>query len=577
MLTSWRFAAWLSAAFCFLVGLLLAVNFAIANKEDPLHSTELKQLREKLHASPADEYIKKRIRNLDLSLREKYFRHLDAMRLGTYLLLAGAAAFLISAARAYRLEQALPDPKIETNRRARTHRARWSVVAIGGAIAVLFIVLGLGHGRTFPERPADIDKLLANSNRNPIAIPDHASAQELADNWPRFLGPNGNGYSSNAMPPTRWDTKTGEAIAWKALVSLPGSNSPIVWNECVFLSGGDDTERSVFCFDAKTGRELWRKAVGKNAVDAGKPDATENATATGYAASTMATDGKRLFVIYSTGDLAALDLSGEILWSKCLGPLKNTYGHASSLLTSNGKLFVQVDQGDPTQGKSRLYAFSSQSGNMLWQQARSVGSSWSSPTLVEAGGKMQVVTIAVPRVTSYAADTGAELWRVEGINGEVTPSPIAAAGVVFAVSPLEKLFAILPDGQADVTKSHIAWSSEENVPDITSPASDGELLFTLSTGGMVTCYDAKDGKKQWEHDYETEFNASPAIAGTSLYLFSIKGQALVLHVARQFNEIFRTEMPDTFSASPAFVHEHIYLRGATNLWCLGPLRGQIAK
>ena len=568
----------MSGGFCLLMALVLTVNFAIARNEDPLRSTELKELRQKLQVTPADENIKQRIREMDLRLREKYFRHLQGMCLGSYLLLAGVTAFLIAAGQAFRAERALPQLKVDAidPNRALASQARWSVMATGGIVAALLLVLSLGPGRAFPKRPEDIEKLLANRT-DTVAAADYALADEIALNWPRLFGPDGNGSHGLATAPTAWDAKTGQGVAWKIPMPVPGFNSPIVWNDRVFLSGGDAAERSVLCLDGKTGRVLWQKAVTKGAagvVATGSPEIPES---TGYAASTMATDGKRVFVIFATGDLAAFDLNGEILWSKCLGPLKNTYGHASSLLTWKGRLFAQVDQGESDQGKSRLYAFDGRSGEVLWEQSRSVGSSWSTPTLIESGGKTQIITLAVPRVNGYAAETGAELWRVEGINGEATPSPIAGAGLVFAISPSEKLMAIRPDGHGDVTKTHVVWSSEENVPDITTPATDGDLLFTVSTGGSLTCYDAKDGKKQWAHEFDTEFHASPGIAGKALYLFSEKGQAIVVEVARQFKELFRTEMPDSFSASPAFAQENIYLRGATNLWCIGPVRGQLAR
>ena len=158
---------------------------------------------------------------------------------------------------------------------------------------------------------------------------------------------------------------------------------------------------------------------------------------------------------------------------------------------------------------------------------------------------------------------------MEALNGEITPSPIFADGLVIAVSPSDKLFAIRPDGQGDVTKTGIAWSSEENVPDVTSPISNGELVFTITTSGMLTCFDAKDGKKLWEHDFDMEFHSSPGIAGTALYLFSQKGAAIVVEAARQFKELYRTEMGETFHASPVFMDGRIIMRGVTNIWCLG--------
>jgi len=148
------------------------------------------------------------------------------------------------------------------------------------------------------------------------------------------------------------------------------------------------------------------------------------------------------------------------------------------------------------------------------------------------------------------------------------------------VSPSDKLLAIRPDGQGDVTKTHVAWTSEENVPDIASPVSNGELVFTLTTSGLLTCFDARDGKKLWEHDFDTDCHTSPSIAGDKLYFFGQKGAAVVLQVGRQFKQLLRTEMGDSFHASPAFAPDRIILRGTSNVWCVAvsaEARKQVAK
>jgi len=130
------------------------------------------------------------------------------------------------------------------------------------------------------------------------------------------------------------------------------------------------------------------------------------------------------------------------------------------------------------------------------------------------------------------------------------------------------LLAIRPSGQGDITQTHLLWTWEDSIPDVTSPASDGELVFILTTSGMLTCLDARDGKKQWEHDLEMECHASPALAAGRLYLFGQKGTAVVVAAAREFRELFRTEMGDAFHASPAFVQDRMFLRGMTNVWCV---------
>ena len=77
--------------------------------------------------------------------------------------------------------------------------------------------------------------------------------------------------------------------------------------------------------------------------------------------------------------------------------------------------------------------------------------------------------------------------------------------------------ALRPDGAGDVTKTHVAWANEENVPDIASPVGNGELVFTVTSGGMATCFAAEDGKKIWETNLDTEVQASPGIMGDGFW------------------------------------------------------------
>jgi outer membrane protein assembly factor BamB len=141
--------------------------------------------------------------------------------------------------------------------------------------------------------------------------------------------------------------------------------------------------------------------------------------------------------------------------------------------------------------------------------------------------------------------------------------------LVFVVSPSTKLVAVRPAGAGDVTKTHAAWIAEDNIPDITSPAANGELVFIATSGGIVACYDVKDGKKVWEHDFEMEVQSSPSLVGDWLFVIGTKGVAVVVEAGREFKEIARSSLADKFFASPAFADGRMFLRGLTNLWCIG--------
>jgi outer membrane protein assembly factor BamB len=122
----------------------------------------------------------------------------------------------------------------------------------------------------------------------------------------------------------------------------------------------------------------------------------------------------------------------------------------------------------------------------------------------------------------------------------------------------------------NVTDTHVAWFAEDDIPDICSPISTGELVYILTTDGFVTCYQVKDGKKLWDHEIEkSHFNASPSLVGDKLYLLTLKGVMRIVQTGGEYKEIGTCDLGEKCYASPAFVDGRIYIRGAKNLYCIG--------
>ncbi len=561
-----------AGAFALLVCGSMAFQRSRANAETTWKSPAIEALKAQLNAAPKDERLQERIRELDLRLRQQYFSRLSLANTGAYLVFAAVAVFLFAAKKVADFRRTLPMPKAKPDDAEQggveANWMRWSVTAMGGLLTAAFLSLAFGIGTALPNHLADLQKSKrldpAGADAKVAGMP---SPEEMQSNWPRFRGADGNGMAAQANFPLVWDTNTGAGIVWKSSVPVPGFSSPIVWRNRVFLSGGDASKREVLCYDADSGALSWEKAVANAPAIAAELDETQ--LQAGFAAATMATDGKRVFAIFATGDLVALDFEGRPVWTKNFGALENAYGHASSLAMWQGRLIVQIDQGESEGRKSRLYALDTATGRVIWQRPRSVPTSWASPIVIEAAGKPQIITLAVPWVIAYSALDGTEIWRAECLNGEITPSPVFAGGLVFVPSPSEKLLALRPNGQGDVTKSHVVWSAEDYVPDITCPVSNGDLIFTLTTPGILSCYEVKDGKKHWEHDFETDFQASPSIAGNRLYLLGLKGTVFVIEASREFKELARMEAGEALMASPAFANDRMYLRGSKHLVCIG--------
>jgi outer membrane protein assembly factor BamB len=335
----------------------------------------------------------------------------------------------------------------------------------------------------------------------------------------------------------------------------------------VFLAVADPNTRQVLCFDAQSGQLLWKGDVPTAPLPAGEE--FEIMEDTGYASPTVATDGRRVYAIFPTGDVAGFDFSGRRLWHKSLGRPDSAYGYASSLETFQKLVLIDYDQGDGRDAKSRFYALDGITGRVAWEAQRNLPSTWTTPIVVDVAGRPQLITVADPNVVAYDPTNGKELWRADCVGGDLAPSPIYAGGFVLAIQPYSQMVAIRPDGQGDVTETHIAWKAEDGVPDICSPVSDGAYVYLLDSGGFLTCYQVADGKKVYEHEVGEECRASPSIAGDKLYILDLKG---VMHIARvgpEYKESGKCELDEECFASPAFVDGRIYIRANKNLYCIG--------
>jgi outer membrane protein assembly factor BamB len=232
-------------------------------------------------------------------------------------------------------------------------------------------------------------------------------------------------------------------------------------------------------------------------------------------------------------------------------------------------LFIQADQGEPEAGESRLLALEARTGKTKWEVKRPVASSWSTPIVIQVAGQPQIITAGDPWLISYEPAAGTELWRARVLGGELAPSPVWAAGLILATSPGQALTAVRPDGAGDVTPSHVVWRTEQDVPDVPTPAATSDLFFTADSTGRVVCRETASGQTVWDHDFEVEFQASPLVTGDRLYLFAQPGRVFVVHAGRTFQQLGAFDMGDEVYASPAVSRGRLLVRTKQSLFCLG--------
>ena len=613
----------IAAVFSFIVLAVLAVQFVRAWSVDPVAATRVTALKAQLALTPGDEALKTRIRETDRQAREEYFRSEAFIHDGLWLL-CGGLALLLLCWKAERRWQGRPwQPQFAAyDHRAGSARSRRAVVGVGVLLAGTLLGLAVS-GRQLTnlavtgaenspaaisettDNPPPVDNAAgtatttinatgtatttatntagsaivsalpgATTKQNGIAptangaqLTPRSISSGAGSTWPSFRGPGGRGIAPSAAFAMHWDGDKGQNICWKTTIPLPGASSPVVWGDRLFLTGADEHQRMVYCLNALTGDIRWKQPVaGLSCADTAPLSVTED---TGYAAPTAATDGAHVCAIFADGDLACFDFNGKLLWAKNMGRPHNQYGHATSLIIYKKTLILQFDQGATAdEDLSALYALDIATGDVAWKTRRPVPNSWSTPIIINTGARDELITCGSPFVIGYNPTTGKELWRAECLGGDVAPSPIFAGGLIFAANSGANLAAIRPGGSGEVTKSRVVWMSQDNLPDITSPVSDGKLVF-LSSQATVTCVDASTGKTLWQHDYDTPFRASPSLVGDRVYLPDESGNTHIIAAARAFKDMGASPIGEQVAATPAFAHGCIYLRGKHTLFCIG--------
>lgn len=589
-----------SAIFAVILCVLIIVNYIQIKRADPLNTPVLKSLVEQLHSNPGDEQLRQEIRELDLLARKAFFTNQWQVRMGGYLLFFSLLVVVVCLKIIELLQKSLPamppDEKTDFWVTRKINRIWFAYTGIS-IVAVSLLLVMLTHyelGKTLDKTLESIEAIPDSSgtgmkpeNGQRLTISQtglnkdtekvdsgekqqtingnatlnqegYPTWQEITSNFTSFRGAGGNGIAYQKNIPTSWDGKSGKNIKWKTGIPLPGYNSPIIWNDRVFLTGANETRREVYCIDLNTGKIAWKASVDKIPGSPSKAPKVNNET--GQSAPSMTTDGRRVYAIFANGDLIALDLEGNQVWTKNLGVPQNHYGYSSSLMMYHNLLIIQYDQS----GNAFVLALSAKNGEEIWRTTRNVRVSWASPVIVNTGKQMELILVADPYVASYSPETGKELWKLDCISGEIGPSVAYAGGVVYSVNDFSKLAAVEIGNPP-----RLLWEDNEYLSDIPSPLATGKYLFLVTSFGTVVCYDARNGTKYWVHEFDNPTFASPMLAEGRVYLLDKKGIMHIFKADKNYTKISEPQLGEGSVCTPAFAEGKIIIRGDKNLYCIG--------
>lgn len=544
--------AGVSGVFSIIVCSIIILNYLQLRSVDPLNSPLLEDFIKVYREQPENAQIKEEIRGLDLLIRKAFFTQQWQIKTGGYLLAGGLALFLLSLAFhqvVIKKIPLLPRKKSPENIGRSRFIARLGIILLfGGIVSATIVVLVFSDAMlsTYPGFTSSPDQ----------AEQDFPSMEIYSNNWPSFRGPFGNGNAPPGKYPVDWNGTTGDNIVWKTTIPRKGFNSPILWEDRIFLAGADETAREVYCLEAGSGEILWQVTVDDLAPGKSLPEVSKD---TGYAAPSMATNGESVFALFTTGMLFCFDFNGTLLWTRDLGIPENIYGHSSSLISYQNMLFVQYDQEE----SAAIMALDTKTGRTLWSTPREVLTSWASPIIARNKDTLSVVLNANPLVAAYDLYTGKELWTQEIMMGEVAPSCTSGCGLIFAANQFASLVAL------DAASGEIKWEYYDDLPNVSSPCATDSYVFLPTNYGVVTTLDCLTGEVLWIHEFDEGFYSSPIAVDQYVYILDMKGKMSIFKASGEFISVGSPELGEDTVTTPAFGKGFIYVRGENQLFCIG--------
>jgi outer membrane protein assembly factor BamB len=397
-----------------------------------------------------------------------------------------------------------------------------------------------------------------------------AALSAVGADWLQFRGPEGSGQSGEKGLPATWSAT--ENLVWRMKLPGPGTSSPIVVGKRIYLTcySGYGEEpgqgemaklmRTLVCIDRDKGAILWTKDF-KPLLPESKYVGGNN-TEHGYSSSTLASDGKRLYVFFGKSGVYCLDLDGKEVWHASVGSNVNGWGSSNSPVLYRNLVIINasIESGS-------LVALDRDTGKEVWR-TKGIRQSWNTPVLVEVpGGGTELVFNESSAVIGFDPASGQELWRVTGFKGYVCPSVVAHKDVVYVVRG--SALAIRAGGRGDVTNSHVLWRAKGSSLVASPVYHDGHLYWAA---GPAYCLDAATGKEVYRNRLGGTFYASALVADGKIYCVSRFEGTYVLDAAPKFRLLAHNRFEDDNSrtnASPIAHEGCLLMRTDRYLYCIG--------
>jgi outer membrane protein assembly factor BamB len=307
------------------------------------------------------------------------------------------------------------------------------------------------------------------------------------------------------------------------------------------------------------------------------PDWAFSPDAGGPRATPIIRDGK-LFTLGAMGHLVCLDaIKGNAVWGKNLAKeyqVKEFTGITASPLIDDELLILYIC-GKPA---ACVVAFDKNSGKEAWK-ALDDSFTYSSPIVLTAGGRKQLVVWTQEAVTSLDPNTGKTWWReLLRTSGDAAVStPVFFNHRLLIGGLMLKLDADKP--AASVLWPEATAASKRILSNTSTALLQGEYVFSAKTSGELVCLEAGTGRQVWQTNTVTSLKNGSSIHltsnGDSVLLFTDQGNLIRARLSSEgYQELSRVHLLDpTYPFSgrnvvwppPAYANRHVFARNDQEL------------
>lgn len=397
--------------------------------------------------------------------------------------------------------------------------------------------------------------------------------------WPSWRGGvAGSGETVDTDLPVKWGPE--ENVKWRVELPDRGNSTPVIWEDRVFITQPIEAEnfRGTMCFDKNDGRLLWKKGVTYE-----KPERSHRTNP--YCSPSPMTDGERVVVSYGSAGLYCYDMEGEELWSRDFGPQDHVWGHGSSPVLHGGLCYFYHGPGKD----SKLYALDLASGETVWEfaepnwkpgertdgfqgrESEGVIGSFSTPIVVEANGREELVMSFPMEMKAFDPRSGKELWSCAGLNPLVYTSPVADGDTIVAMGGYYgNSIGVKAGGDGDVTDSHRLWQEVRHHGGIGSGVAKDGKLYVQDAGGVVYCVDMETGEEVWKDRLPGKGKSwgSFLLSGDHIYTLSQAGDSVVFEAGPSFKDVALNDIGEQTNSSIAVSDGDLFIRTHEALWCI---------